>query len=102
MQRRLRAFLGLGTSLLVVATCTESPTAAHRGPVVTLVPRFTPNASAVASRLASFSITIDNVRIVIVRPVADTLLDTSVVVPPGDTVLSLELEVPHSSVGEAL
>jgi hypothetical protein len=46
------------------------------------------------SGLASFGLAIDRVRFVVVRPVADTLADTTVALPPDVRELDLDLRVP--------
>ncbi len=46
------------------------------------------------SGLASFGLAIDRVRFVVVRPVADTVADTTVVLPPDARELDLDIRVP--------
>ena len=46
------------------------------------------------SGLASFGLAIDRVRFVVVRPVADTLADTTVALPPDARELDLDLRIP--------
>lgn len=52
--------------------------------------------------LAAFGLTIDAVRFIVVRPIADTLADTTLAVPPGATELAVDIRVPvlssHDSV----
>lgn len=52
--------------------------------------------------LAVFGLAIDRVRIVVVRPAADTLADTTVSLPPDATFLDLDLRVPLVSSPESL
>ncbi|MEO6877798.1 MAG: Ig-like domain-containing protein, partial [Gemmatimonadaceae bacterium] len=86
-----------------VATCSDSPT----GPVrqspspsngigreaVAFAPVFSKAASATAARLLDLSISYDRVRIVLVRPVADTVKDTTIVFTPGSADVTLDLNV---------
>jgi hypothetical protein len=52
--------------------------------------------------LAVFGLAIDQIRIVVVRPVADTLADTTVALPPDATFLDLDLHVALVSSPESL
>jgi len=52
--------------------------------------------------LGAFGLTIDAVRFVVVRPVSDTLADTTVALPPRATELALELRVPLVASPETL
>ena len=54
------------------------------------------------ANVASFGLVIDRVRLVVVRPAADTLADTTVVLPPDSAELDLNLRVPLFSAAETL
>ena len=54
------------------------------------------------SGLASFGLAIDRVRFVVVRPVADTVADTTVALPPDARELDLDLRVPIVTSPETL
>src|SRR5947207_12531404 len=103
----------LGTLALAVgvATCADAPVASLKqggnGPVtgrgigrISLAPVFTKAAQYVATHLADFGLTFDHVRVVIVRPVADTLVDTTIVFTPGSGDVKLDLTVTVLSGGE--
>src|SRR5207249_2645586 len=71
-----------------LVTCMDSPTAPKRGAVaglahLSLVPVFSAEAQAAYANLADFDISFNNVRIVIVRPVADTVVDVTIAFKPG-------------------
>lgn len=91
----------LGTLLLAVgvATCSDAPsTAAHPQlgggrERVAFTAVFSPGAAAAYANRADFNITFDNVRIVIVRPVADTVKDTTITFRPDQPDLTVDLEV---------
>ncbi len=82
--------------LLTVVTCRDGfePHALARIAVAPVLP-----SKAV---LADFGLTIDRVRFVVVRPVSDTLADTTIALPPGATELALELRVPLVASPETL
>ncbi|HET8712775.1 MAG TPA: hypothetical protein VFM23_03735, partial [Gemmatimonadales bacterium] len=46
------------------------------------------------AELAEFGLTIDAVRFVVVRPISDTLADTTVAIPPGATEIAIDLRIP--------
>src|SRR5437868_1961409 len=98
MLRRLAAAALVASSLCVtLATCTDLPTGTkHRVGRVALVPEFTPSALRVAKQLASFSMAIDSVRIVLLSQTVPphTVLDTTIFVSPSDTLLDLTFTVP--------
>lgn len=104
----MRQFVRSAASLVLaasVATCSDSLSAPGASTTGALRLAFQPHLSAEASRalqsLASAGVNIDRVRVVIVRPPADTLKDTTVVFPAGVDVLPLELRV-AASPGEQL
>src|SRR6266704_2878107 len=82
--------------LLTLATCRDAfePHALARIAVAPVLPS--------RAALAAFGLTIDHVRFVVVRPVSDTLADTTVALPPGATELALELRVPLVASPETL
>src|SRR5438552_18804637 len=83
----VRALLALGL-LLTLVTCRGGlePHAMARIAVAPVLPS--------RAALGAFGLTIDAVRFVVVRPVADTLADTTVASPPGATALALALRAP--------
>ena len=82
-----RAVLALGL-LLTLATCRDAlePHTLARIAVAPVLPS--------EAILAGFGLTIDRVRFVVVRPLADTLADTTVALPPNVTELALDIRVP--------
>src|SRR4051812_38904226 len=104
MTRRITSlFLGAATLCVVLATCTDAPTSSnHHLSSVALAPRFTKSALSSAALLPAFSLTIDNVRIVLVRPVSDTVKDTVVTVTPDQEVLALNISVDGVVAGDVL
>ena len=71
-----------------LGTCTEGGTGlAHRAAlsVTTTMPS--------SAELASFDLVIDNVRLIVVRPAADTLFNQVFAFPPGQTTLPLQADV---------
>lgn len=95
----LRACAAVALALLV-ATCRDAVgpqgTGAGQGRVV-----FAPILPSEAA-LASFGLAIDQVRIIVVRPAADTLADTTVALPPDSSSLDLDLHVALLSDPETL
>src|SRR5438477_721836 len=91
----VRALLALGL-LLTLVTCRDGfePNAMARIAVAPVLPS--------RAALGAFGLTIDAIRFVVVRPVADTLADTTVALPPGATELALELRVPLVASPETL
>src|SRR5262245_44581057 len=94
------AILALGG----VATCVDvstgpKPAAARRARLL-IEPRFSESAARTSSQLADFGIQYELARVVIVRPVADTLVDTTIVFRPGQNDVTLDLTVPVHSDGE--
>lgn len=65
-------------------------------------PVFSASARNAAVRLEDFGIGFDRVRIVIVRPAADTLRDTTITFAPGQADVTLDLRVEARSDGEIL
>ena len=94
---RALAALALGLS---VATCRDAlgprGTGAGQGHVA-----FAPVLPSEAA-LASFGLAIDQVRIIVVRPAADTLADTTVALPPDSSSLDLDIHVALLSSPETL
>src|SRR3989442_5757451 len=90
-----RALLALSL-LLTLATCRDGfePHALARIAVAPVLPS--------KAALAAFGLTIDHVRFVVVRPVSDTLADTTVDLPAAVTELALDLRVPLVTNPEAL
>src|SRR5438552_15893683 len=91
----VRALLALGL-LLTLVTCRDGfePHAMARIAVAPVLPS--------RAALGAFGLTIDAVRFVVVRPVADTLADTTVALPPGATELALALRAPLVASPETL
>ena len=85
---KVRALLALGL-LLATATCRDGTGLDARYARVAVAPIF-PSTSG----LASFGLAIDRVRFIVVRPVADTVADTTVALPPDARELALDLRVP--------
>jgi adhesin/invasin len=52
------------------------------------------------ANLASFGLTIDNLRLVVIRPVSDTVKDTTVAFNPDSSVLKLALQIPLVATAE--
>ncbi|MEX2155527.1 MAG: Ig-like domain-containing protein [Gemmatimonadales bacterium] len=52
--------------------------------------------------MADFGLTIDRIRIIVVRPVADTIADTTAALPPDADFLDLDLRVPLLAARESL
>src|SRR5262249_38709028 len=83
------------------ASCADAPSASPPRPVVrgrslgriAFQPVFSAAAQAAAARLSDFGINFDHVRVVIVRPPADTVADTTVAFAPGHPDLTLDLTV---------
>jgi DNA-binding beta-propeller fold protein YncE len=92
---RVLVVLGLA---LAAATCRDafSPRNPIRGPVA--VAPILPSEDG----LAAFGLVIDAVRVVVVRPAADTLADTTVALPPGAAEFALDLRVPLLASAETL
>ncbi len=103
MRLPLRSFAVLGLAA-GVATCVDvatgpKPASARRGRIL-IAPQFSASAARTASQLADFNIRYDSARVVIVRPVADTLIDTTLAFRPGQQDVTLDLTVPVHSDGE--
>ncbi len=90
-----RVLLALGL-LLTLATCRDAfePHALARIALAPVLPS--------QAALADFGLTIDGVRFVVVRPLSDTLADTTVALPPDVTELALDLRVPIVTNPESL
>ena len=93
---KVRALLALGL-LLATATCRDGTGLDARYARVAVAPIF-PSTSG----LASFGLAIDRVRFIVVRPVADTVADTTVTLPPDARELALDLRVPIVSTPETV
>lgn len=91
-----RALLVLGLAL-TLSTCQDGTGPRVRYARVAVAPILPSDAS-----VASFGLVIDRVRLVVVRPAADTLADTTVVLPPDSAELDLSLRVPLFSAAETL
>src|SRR4029078_4472802 len=82
-----------------VATCADAPSTAARplgggGRVVArlgFAPVVSAAAGAPAAHRADFGIVFDHVHVVIVRPVADTVADTTITFAPGQPDVKLDL-----------
>ncbi|MEP6491727.1 MAG: Ig-like domain-containing protein [bacterium] len=101
----LRSFATLAVAV-GVATCADAPTAAdssvgHDAARVGFAPVFSAAARVAAAHLADFGITFDHVRVVIVRPVADTVKDTTIAFVPGQANVTLDLPVAVRVDGES-
>ncbi len=105
-------FRSLATLVLAVAvtTCADgartgvsSPSQPGRRGVakVGFNPVFSKSAQAAAANMDDFGITFDHVRVVLVRPVNDTVIDTLVTFKPGQPDLPLDLTVPSHGDGES-
>lgn len=96
IRRALRA-LALFSGALGVAMCVDGPTSprtpeAHRASFA-FAPVWESSAHNTAAALADAGLPMDRVRIVIIRPVRDTLKDTTVTLHVGDPPITLELNV---------
>ena len=103
----------ISTLLLAVgvATCADGPNPAGQpsapqpGPRriarIGFEPVFSKQALAAAAHLADFDLTFDHVRVVIVRPVSDTVKDTTIAFVPGQSDVTLDLTVAVHDVGES-
>src|ERR1043166_5442003 len=97
-RRRVVAVAATFVAAATLATCSE-PTAPKRSADLrarfAFAPTFSPAAQAVYAQLAQFGLEFDRVRIVIVRPPNETVLDTTVTFRPGqkDTTLDLSITV---------
>lgn len=96
--RVLRAALAIGIAV-AAATCRDAPTAPLRGGRAVLAVRPVFRAS---TDVQSFGLTIDSLRVVIVRPAADTLRDTTVFFSPDSSSVSLPLAVELRAASESL
>lgn len=79
------------------ATCTDGPTGPASGAKrasLALVPQFTAAAAASYNAFTDAGVIVDRVRVVLVRPPADTLKDTTAVFAVGDTTLELNITLP--------
>ena len=87
--RRAALVLLLGAA---VATCRDAPTGPGRGGRASLA--LAPVLPAMASNLAAFGIAIDSLRVVVVRPPTDTVVDTTVFFAADQDSLALSLSIP--------
>ena len=84
----------------LVTTCRDNPLAPRHGGRAYLALR--PVLESPAGDLQSFSLTIDSLRVIVVRPVSDTLADTSVFFNPDSSSLHLALPLLLKSAEETL
>jgi adhesin/invasin len=94
---RLRALAALALAL-PVATCRDAVGPGTPTRALIAVSPVLPSEAA----LADFGLSIDAVRFIVVRPAADTLADTTLVLPPDSGELALDLRVAIVSVPETL
>ncbi|MGH7568263.1 MAG: beta strand repeat-containing protein [Gemmatimonadales bacterium] len=93
-------WLGLVALAVAAATCRDAPlTGPGRGGVARLA--FQP-VLAPGAELATFGITIDSLRVVVIRPVADTLEDTTAFVHPDSATIQLAVTVLMQQPAETL
>jgi hypothetical protein len=110
----VRLPLRIASTLLIavgVATCSDTPPVAVKhsslGPNgaaagrVAFQPVFSAAALQIAQGLSDFGIKYDRVRVVLVRPVADTAKDTTIAFTPGGPDITLNLTVDVRSPDEA-
>src|ERR1043166_4863752 len=89
-----------------VSTCVDAPTALspsrpfNPGARLAFGPAFTRAATETFARLADFGIAYDRVRVVIIRPPAEVVLDTTVAYTPTSPDLPLDLSVTVHQVDE--
>src|SRR3981189_2959615 len=83
-----------------VATCSDAPSVGPRPATapgkgrLAIVPVFSSAAAAVLSQRSVFAeVTFDHVRIVLVRPPSEIVLDTTIVFTPGSPPKTLDLSV---------
>lgn len=95
---------------VAVATCSDAPTAPrsraddgaiHRAQLA-LAAQFTPAATHAATRLSSFGIALDNVRVLLLRANGSVAIDTTIAITPGQSSLSVELLVTITGAEEQL
>ena len=96
MKSTSRALAAVALTLALV-TCRDGTGPRIRMARVAVAPVLPSDAS-----VASYGLVIDRVRVVVVRPLADTLADTTVVLPPDSAALDLDLRVPLLAVAETL
>ncbi len=95
-----RRWLGLAALGVAVATCRDAPLfGPGRGGVAQLA--FQP-VLAPGVELATFGITIDSLRVVVIRPATDTLEDTTVFVHPDSAAVQLAVTVLMQQPAETL
>src|SRR5688572_12068686 len=82
---------------LAVATCTDDPTGPRRLRAFLSV---APNLPASASNLAAFGLSVDSIRVVIVRPPSDTLANAKVAFPANQDSIALSLPLTLESATE--
>src|SRR5262245_37708314 len=107
MRAPLRSF---ATLLLAVgvATCSDTPPAPVKAPPggagkgrFALTTRFSPQAAAIYAQRATFAaVNFDHVRIRIIRPPNEVVIDTVIVFDPTSPPKTLDLTVDVKSVGE--
>ncbi|MEO7084671.1 MAG: hypothetical protein ABI442_11250 [Gemmatimonadaceae bacterium] len=82
-------------------TAAPKPTPARGTAKIAFAPIFSSAARAAAARLADFGISFDHVRVMIVRPVADTVKDMTIAFAPGQSDVTLDLDVAVRQDGES-
>lgn len=107
MSKSLRSLstLALVAGVAAVVSCADGPEAPSKPGVVrgrfSISAAFTPAAAAVYAQRAVFpSVTFDHVRIVLVRPPADTVRDTTIVFNQNSPPATLDLTVDVRAMGE--
>jgi len=98
----MRQLLRAASALLIavgLATCSESPTGVHGGPVsLSFAPQFTAQAAAIYRTLSEFAVTLDNVHVVVrTAPIGDAagtiLKDTTVAFPATADQIAIDIDV---------
>ena len=96
----LRHLAALGF-IAVLATCTDNPSGPAHGFLGRGYVALRPILVAPVS-LASFDLTIDTLRVIVIRPATDTLADTSAYFPPNESSLGLAIPVLLNAAVETL
>ena len=107
MFRPLIRSLAILVAGVCLATCADAPSVATPSAAgrfaarIGFEPVFSFAAKATAAKLADFGIAFDHVRVVIVRPVADTVKDTTIAFSPTQADVTLDLTVAVRADGES-
>lgn len=81
--------------------CVEGPTARQTaGGRLAIAPAFSRDAAQIAGSLGAFGVQYDRVRIIVVRPVADTVYDKTLTFQPGQADLTVNVTVQARNAGE--